>query len=153
MQLSVFQDAAHSMGAVGMLAPFVESMFHQGLLAVGERLIDAGQVPSTVPRFAEAPPAKRWDCHYVWKAGKARKELAEGIIQLSNSVGLSPHLPSDINRMLTALFQYRNKMFHNGFEWPAATREAFDENRMKWPGELCLPKRPHDLPKAAERAF
>ena len=26
---SVFQDAAHSMAAVGMLAPFVESLFKQ----------------------------------------------------------------------------------------------------------------------------
>lgn len=45
------------------------------------------------------------------------------------------HLPGDPRPTLQALFEYRNKMFHCGFEWPVDEREQFD-NRIKeakWP--------------------
>jgi hypothetical protein len=135
LQSSVYQDAAHSMAAVGMLAPFIESIFHQGLLAIGERLADLGQIPSTVQRFTKVGQKFCWDCHRTWHDGRPRKDLVEGIIQLSDAVRISRHFPADLRRMLTALFQYRNKMFHNGLEWPQAQRNAFDKNRAEWPPE------------------
>ena len=38
---------------------------------------------------------------------------------------------------LAALFAYRNKMFHNGFEWPMKERHKFSEEiqRRGWPPE------------------
>ena len=135
LHASVYQGAAHSMAAVGMLAPFVESVFHQGLQGVGDRLTDLGQVPSKPERFADAPEKKRWDCHYVWSDGKATKDVVEGILQLTDATGLSPYLPASLKTMLTALFRYRNKMFHNGFEWPDRQREAFAQAASKWPQE------------------
>ena len=41
LHASVYQDAAHSMSAVGMIAPFVESVFGHGLRGIGERLAEA----------------------------------------------------------------------------------------------------------------
>jgi hypothetical protein len=33
-------------------------------------------------------------------------------------MSLTQHLPADLLPVLKALFRYRNKMFHFGFEWP-----------------------------------
>lgn len=38
--------------------------------------------------------------------------------------------PIDLNKILSALYGYRNKMFHYGFEWPESEREKF--SNQKW---------------------
>jgi len=81
--------------------------------------------------------SKFWDCHFVCNAkrnGKCQKALVQGIFELADVVELTAHLPPGLRVMLEALFLYRNKMFHNGFEWPEAERRAFAENAKKWPG-------------------
>lgn len=109
---SVFQDAAHSMSAVGMLAPFVESLF----VAVFNGLREDPDGPPISLR-------------------KLRKGTVGGIIQHSTSIGVKPFLPDGYEKTLSALFAYRNKMFHNGFEWPMEERHKFSEQIRKrgWP--------------------
>jgi hypothetical protein len=42
-------------------------------------------------------------------------------------------LPQDLEPVLEALFEYRNRVLHSGFEWPPENRAKF-ENRIKaWP--------------------
>lgn len=134
MHASVYQDAAHSMAAVGTLAPLVESIFHQAFLGTRDYYVSQSLHRPSHPRWQEAE-RDEWDCHFVWKNGKRSKNLVEGIFQLADAVGMSPHLPENIQPKLGALFAYRNKMFHHGFEWPPVERSKFAKliQSKKWP--------------------
>jgi hypothetical protein len=124
---SVYQDAAHSMAAVGMLAPLVESMFYGAFYKVQEHFFPVDSSYGNHPRW-KFSAKDRWDCHLFYdRKGERRKNLVEGIIQLAEAVGLSSHLPNDLKPVLQALFEYRNKMFHCGFEWPVDERNRFAE--------------------------
>ena len=61
--------------------------------------------------------------------------LAKNISRFVGKVGMTRYMPDDINPMLSALFEYRNKMFHCGFEWQAEDRQRFEErlNNSDWP--------------------
>ena len=124
MHASVYQDAAHSMAAVGMLAPLVESIFHQAFLETRVYYVSHSMHLPSHPRCQEAGKDE-WDCHFVWNNGRRNKNLVEGIFQLADAIGLTPHLPASIQPKLKALFVYRNKMFHHGFEWPVDERSKF----------------------------
>jgi hypothetical protein len=117
----VFEDAAHSMAAVGMLAPFIESLFEQAFRGI-ERLFQREGHVLIGPR-AGTERAKRWDCHYQ---NNGRKDLVKGICQLSDATSLSDFLPENLRTTLTALYLYRNKNFHLGLEWPMAQRVKFE---------------------------
>lgn len=135
-QNSVYQDAAHSMAAVGMLAPFIESFFFQAFEGIGKEYFTETKTPARHVRFE--PAAYQWDCHWV-RADKGdrkwSKDLVRGIKQLSEATGLMKHLPSDYVSVLSALFAYRNKMFHCGFEWPKEERARFTSRieNGEWP--------------------
>ena len=131
---SVFLDAAHSMSTVGMLAPFVESLFvaiFKGLRA------NRGPVDAASDARAAALHDDFWNPHYVFEGGRRRRDVVKGIGQLSESTGLAAYLPDSLSKTLSALFEYRNKMFHNGFEWPMVEREKFGNaiRRNQWPSE------------------
>jgi hypothetical protein len=49
--------------------------------------------------------------------------------------GLTAHLPADLKPTLQALFEYRNNMFHFGFEWPTNERERFQKRTADWPSD------------------
>jgi len=79
---------------------------------------------------------EQWDCHYVFtQSGKKQKNLVEGVLQLADATGLTAHLPNDLRPTLQALFEYRNKMFHFGFEWPTVKRERFQKRTAAWPSD------------------
>jgi hypothetical protein len=136
MHGTVFQDAAHSAAAIGMLAPFLESLF-VGIFG-GIRDIAAPVRPVTLAglRAAHAADPEFWDPHLVFSAaGKKSKNVLRGIVQLVETTGLAPHMPAGYAQMLGAIFGYRNKMLHHGFEWPPAERTKFEATivREGWP--------------------
>lgn len=92
-EYSCYQYAAHSMAAVGMIVPFVESFFRE--------------------RFRE------FDIKLPSKC------LVNNIIKSISEMGWGKYMPDDLEVTLTALFAYRNNMFHNGFEWPPKVRKSF----------------------------
>jgi hypothetical protein len=49
-------------------------------------------------------------------------------------VGLTAYLPADLHGTLDPLYSYRNKMFHNGLEWPARECQRFARHieQAKW---------------------
>ena len=102
---SCYQEAAHSMAAVGMLAPFLESVFKQAFSRIGMDLTQG--------------------------------HLAENIIKFVEEAGMKSYMPDDLDLCLSALFTYRNKMFHNGFEWPPKELLKFEKrlNNSGWPSE------------------
>ena len=133
---STYQDAAHSMSAVGMLAPLVETVFYQCFQSIGKRFYPASHPHKTHDRW-NAAHGIQWDCHFVVTNGRAEKDIIKGIFQLSDAVGLTKRFPADLKAALSALFAYRNNMFHNGFEWPVEARERFAKRitREKWPSD------------------
>ena len=102
---SFFQDAAHSMAAIGMLVPFVEALFE----AIFPRLPD--------------------------EKAKDKQGIVKATTQLAESSGLAQFFPDDYEKTLDALFLYRNKMFHNGFIWPLDVRKKFQKTIKErgWP--------------------
>jgi hypothetical protein len=132
----VYQDAAHSMAAVGMLAPLIESMFDQSFAGIRQLFETSTMaINSSHSRWGQRSK-KKWDCRLFWD-GKTwkNKGLAKGILQLAETVGLSADMPYDLEPVLQAFFEYRNKMFHCGFEWPTVERKRFEEKRANWPSE------------------
>ncbi|CDO60271.1 hypothetical protein BN1012_Phect2058 [Candidatus Phaeomarinobacter ectocarpi] len=132
---TVFQDAAHSMSAVGMLAPFVESLFVSIFSGLRTRQQHDDDNHRTRGVRRARSETDFWDPHFVFDKKVRRKDLVAGIGQLSASVGLAPFLPANCDKALTALFAYRNKMFHNGFEWPMEERHKFGKRieNEAWP--------------------
>lgn len=135
VHFSIYQDAAHSTAAVGMLAPFIESIFDHAFTSIRQYAKEKNTQHPVHARWI-GDDEHLWDCHWVRKRnGNWSKEVAEGIEQLSEAVGLTPFLPADLSLTLKALFAYRNKMLHCGFEWKPDVRNAFDK-RIKddgWP--------------------
>lgn len=120
---SAYNDAAQSMAAVGMLAPFVESLLCRYFLTLATMPLADQIIPPTHPR-RRLKKEVQWDCHYTGDNPK-RKNLVAGIVELSTLTGLIEYLPGDFRVTLTALYGYRNQMFHHGLEWPRADREKF----------------------------
>lgn len=119
---AVFMDSAHSMAAVGMLAPFIESLF----VAIFESLKDKDALP-TGHRRNSLEERDVWNPQ--WYAARKpednRKDIILGIRQLADATGLTVHLPPGHEPALEALFVYRNNMLHNAFEWPTKKVEGF----------------------------
>jgi hypothetical protein len=128
---STYQAAAHSMAAVGMLAPFAETVFHRCFMGLGQKFY---RMNDEHARWRAADEI-RWDCHYFLSDGKAQKDLVRGIMQLAQAVRIADRLPTDARAVLEALFGYRNQMFHHGFEWPASERIRFAKRikEQHWP--------------------
>jgi hypothetical protein len=70
------------------------------------------------------PVAIQWNCRYVSDSGK-RKDIARGIAELCTAVGLTPSLSLEPQKVLEALFAYRNRMLHCGLESPEYERTKF----------------------------
>lgn len=126
----VFQEAAHSMSAVGMLAPFIESLFVAIFEGLRER--DSEEQKDTRRQHAED---QIWNPQIVFRKDGAKSDLVAGIDQLAETCGLKCYLPPVYHTTLTALFAYRNNMLHNGFEWPPEATKKFGQRiaSEKWP--------------------
>lgn len=114
-----FQSAAHSMAAVGMLAPFVEMLFVRIFASIRDQ------------KLHDPPPKMEfWD---PTRKDEHRGGISKGIKTLAVYSGFADFLPNDYHRTVEALFCYRNAMFHNGFEWPNKKREKFQKACLAWP--------------------
>ena len=146
---ALFEDAANSMAAVGMLAPFLEALF----VTVFQRFKEEGiyEPPSEDLRRRAVEPYF-WDPHFV---DKRQKNLSKGILRLANSIGLEQFLPKDYRETLAALFLYRNKMFHCGFEWPEQERKNFRDaiKKNRWPAEWFLEATVKEKPEKPEKPW
>ena len=134
---SVFQDAAHSMSAVGMLVPMIESLLTTTFAAIRDLTDPAVPVAPSGARAAHVGDPRFWDPHYFYSQGRHSKDIARGAVQLAGSTGLLPLLPPDFATVADALFTYRNRMFHHGFEWPKPERAKFEALIVQkgWPSD------------------
>ena len=95
-----FLDAAHSMAAIGLIAPLMESLFGRIVLY-----------------FKDVQ---------TWERCRRRVGVAEAFLQIAEDIDLKIYLPVHLDKILLALFAYRNKMFHCGLEWPDRDRKNFN---------------------------
>ena len=117
-----------------MLAPLVESLFVAIFNCLQDLNRDKKQAPNDDPRIA-ATEEQFWDPHYEFRKNRRRRDIVAGIRQLGCTTGLSDHMPSHLDSTISALFAYRNMMFHNGFEWSNQKGREF-KNRIRsedWP--------------------
>ena len=145
---SVYEDAAHSLAAIGMLAPFIETVFSQVFESVKQKYEGKTLPTPDHPRW-KAEEAKRWNCrwYYSKKKGGIENDVTQGILELARVTGLLPYLPTELRPILKALFGYRNNMLHNGFEWPLDTRNKFHKRTTEeWPKEWFSWARSGDAP-------
>lgn len=128
---SVYEDAARSMAAISMLAPFIEMLFTR-LFSCVDRQTKYHKVSNKNHARWKLNSKYQWDCSYFLETnGNKKRGTAKGIMQICDDIGLIQHLPKDIRILLDVIFEYRNKMFHNGFEWPKAERSEFLQNIQK----------------------
>ena len=121
----MFLDAAHSMAAVGLIAPLFESLFDRAFRYLrcktrGSHLMERGHERWQLDN--------RWDHRYEWRGSRRRRDIVKGIVQLAEAIGLVRHLPDDLETTLSVLFAYRNKMFHCGLEWRDKDLRDFANN-------------------------
>jgi hypothetical protein len=120
---SVYWDAAYSMAAVGQIAPLLESLMTDYFKGLGKRHSDAMFESNRFKNIREIA----WDPHYVFDKGEIREDLCDGLDQLIKDLELKSKLPEYTSKIFRALMVYRNKMFHNGLEWPEKQRKKFAE--------------------------
>ena len=105
--VSMYQGAAHSMAAVSMLAPLIESAFKDVCRRINR--------PIPLPECQTGG-------------------LVADIMKVAREEGMVvDYLPNNLRPMLEAIFEYRNKMLHCGFEWPPDEIRKFDARRKSWP--------------------
>jgi hypothetical protein len=128
---SVYSGAAHSAAAVGMLAPFVENLFTVIFRGIGKQEDDyLGRERNS--KRSKLARSLFWDPHFQYRAGEVKTNLVAGIMQLAEASRLAPLLPADTERVLDALFSYRNAMLHSGFEWAPEQRDKFAQRVKGW---------------------
>jgi hypothetical protein len=114
------------MAAIGVLAPTIESLFVAVYRGIADFRPPVMPVTPSGVRAAFSDDPRFWDPRFVYSRQGRSKNLVRGLLQLADATGLGPYLPSNLPMMLDALFRYRNKMFHHGFEWPPLERDRFE---------------------------
>jgi hypothetical protein len=122
LHASVYQDAAHSLAAVGMLAPLIESILVQSFAGIKAKL--SGVITVQAPR-SNGPDHEIWNCRRYINKRRWQNDIVRGTLQLADAIGMTAMLPKSMPQTLAALVAYRNKNFHLGFEWPIEERAGF----------------------------
>lgn len=134
MYQSVYRDAAISMAMVGALAPFVEGLLVH-MFALLEKAKRGNTSESQHERW-KCANASAWEPHtyYDAKSRRIQKDITRGTLQLMDALEIRRRFPANLHEVIEALFHYRNKMFHNGTEWPVDERMKFKEaiKQKKW---------------------
>lgn len=127
---AVFQEAAHSMSAVGTLAPFIEALFIAIFAVLRER-----QNNEESDDRRKRSDDQYWNPQTAFSKDGSKTNFVIGVQQLVKACGLKSYLPDDYYKSLSALFAYRNKMLHIGFEWPETDVKNFAQQiaSNQWP--------------------
>lgn len=129
LHMHVYSESARCLANVGLLAPTVESLFKSIF-----RGIERSEARTDVHERQLRSGSNFWDCSLVFDKNKVRRDLTAGILQLAGAVGLVKYMPNNLESTLSALFSFRNKIFHNGMEWLVGEIEAFEraQKKNKW---------------------
>lgn len=119
-----FWDLSYSMTAVGLLAPFMESFITNFFKHYSSEILKINEGDS---KREKVFISKQWDPHMYIDAKIIKTDFVKGALQLFKQIGINTYLPKNTYKILQALFRYRNKMVHNGYEWPKEKCEIFEK--------------------------
>jgi len=123
-ELYTYQSAAHSASATGMLAPFIESIFRK-LGQTGPSHLEPANLPlNNLKRKNFSSTEQFWDCTKYIESERHKEDIASGINQIGRHTGI---FNRGQTKIITALFKYRNFIFHNGIEWPPEKLKEFEK--------------------------
>lgn len=118
-----FADLARSHAVICTISAFLESLFKTNFRAVWQR----GEIAVSAkdPRLV----GLGGNIELFWDLEKCvkREGIAKRIAVILSATGLAKYFGTDFEKEITAIFDYRNQMVHNGFEWPQEVREAFNQ--------------------------
>lgn len=129
-----FFGAACSQIIAASFCPLLESLFTRAFdrfrLAC-QCLAQPNHVRWTA-QLTQSDEFKRWSpCWHFYKQDRPpRNDFLKGYRQVLEAIGFDGTLPEKSHeaQVMAALFMYRNKSLHHGYEWPERTRAAFVEN-------------------------
>lgn len=126
----IYQCVACSNAATGSLAPCFEGLFLHEFALLHEKY--GGCFKANSHERWRLTENEFWAPSVVSENGTKRDmpDLVRGIQQLLTALGIDDHFPADMMRTLKALFAFRNRALHQGYEWPVESRESF-ERRVK----------------------
>lgn len=124
MEHSCYRDTACSHAAVGALAPFIEGLLahmFQFLRRIAGKGADSGH-----ERW-KLEAEDFWDPHKIIEDGNLGKnhDIVRGTIQLVEALDIGCYFPHPFNKVLAALFTFRNRALHDGYDWPPKKRAEF----------------------------
>ena len=124
-----YRDAACAHSAIGALAPFYEGVFQHEFAALRVALEwRKRELPKTHHRW-QLEPDDFWSLSVVSEKGTKgdNPDVARTAGQLFAALAIGDKFPPDFAKVVKALFAYRNRALHNGYEWPTAARDKFAE--------------------------
>lgn len=127
LHYSVYHDAAISMSAVGMYVPLIESLLGDTFRSLGIMYAKSAIPLPRHARWSNPNPdgVDLWNHQIFVGSSGPRPDVILGVQQLCQASGLDQYFDPDDMEWLELLFQYRNRMFHMGFEWPMEARRRF----------------------------
>ncbi len=141
MHYSTYYSSVYCMALIGVLAPLMESLFKRAFANIRRRYYKTADATPSHIRFSKNNDI-RWNCEYFFEKENKnpRKDIRKGINELTEAICLTRYLPDDCWSKINALFEYRNCVFHHGFEWPPAIRENFTKciEDKKWDNQWFL---------------
>ncbi|MBX3396772.1 MAG: hypothetical protein KF841_15550 [Phycisphaerae bacterium] len=129
-----FVDAACSQTVVAAICPFIESLFTRAFAIMRPAWQAGSAIKSHLRWTKQLKPGdeyKRWSPSWVFNVKSyPRQGFIEGTQQLLEALGFGSAIPTDSPEfnLVSALFLYRNKSLHHGYEWPTDPLNAFKLN-------------------------
>lgn len=121
----VLENVACSNIAVAALAPLFESLFAKAIARFREFM--KGLKPTRHLR-SELSDDDFWNPYVVATSTGQQKNVLDGFKQLMVTLGFERAICDELWRVLHALFAYRNKALHGGYEWLVDDRKALMGN-------------------------
>jgi hypothetical protein len=114
---SCYRVAACSQAAVGAVAPLIENLL---VVIFKQRQLRYKGTPGSHHRW-KLNLSDFWNPHKVSERGDLKQgdDIVRGTMQLTAALEMKAEFPSEFESVIKALFTYRNRILHYGYEWPA----------------------------------
>ena len=94
-------DALRANIQIAMLAPAIEGLYKKSLTIL----------------IKEEWGKEKLDIFFKKKDSSFEGDIVSGIVNILKKLNIQSYFSNDIEKYLSALFSYRNELFHNGLEW------------------------------------
>ncbi len=122
-----FVSVACSQVVVGAICPLFEFLFIRAFGRFQNMFQQTELTKSHIRWTADMDEDKRWNpkFYYDKKDKKTKENLPDGYWQLLEAIGHADSISDLDAEIIYALFLYRNRVLHSGYEWPKNVRKKF----------------------------